>query len=102
MITQRKSKTGWRGRLASIATALLLGMGLTGVPLTASHAATVPPAPTGVKAVKRDNSSATVSWNASAGATSYQVEYQSANTSWTWKTETDYKTKTATSFVSTN
>ncbi|MCL2802426.1 MAG: fibronectin type III domain-containing protein, partial [Micrococcales bacterium] len=61
-----------------------------------------PPAPTGLKAVKRDNTSATVSWNASAGAASYEVEYQSANTSWAWKTETDYKTKTAVSFVSTN
>jgi len=61
---------------------------------------TVPAAPSGVKAVRYASTSATVSWNVVSGATSYEVQYQTPN-SGGWKKDPDYKTKTATSYIST-
>lgn len=60
-----------------------------------------PPAVTGLSAVKKASTTATISWNASSGATSYEVQYQTP-ISGGWKADPDYKTKTATSYVSTD
>jgi len=59
-----------------------------------------PAAPTGLKAVKAGEKTATISWNAVSGATSYEVQYYSQSGA-SWKTDPDYKPKTATSYVST-
>jgi len=59
-----------------------------------------PTAPTGLKAVAKASTTVTVSWNAVSGADSYEVQYQTPNSSG-WKADPDYKTKTATSYIST-
>ncbi|MCL1904273.1 MAG: peptidoglycan DD-metalloendopeptidase family protein [Oscillospiraceae bacterium] len=58
-----------------------------------------PPKPTGLKAVRKSETSATVSWGKVSTATSYEVQFYSRSKGWI--ADTDYKTKTAISYVST-
>ena len=62
--------------------------------------ASVPSAPTGLKATKATDSSAIVSWNSVSGATSYQVQYWRQGMT-DFKDDSDYTNKTATSYTST-
>ena len=55
---------------------------------------TAPSAPTNFKAVYVDNERATLSWSASSGATSYEVQYWSVGSN-AWKTDTSYGSGTS-------
>ena len=63
--------------------------------------APVPPAaPAGVKATQATSTTAAISWSASSGAASYQVQYYS-RTSQAWLTDPDYKNAAAISYTTT-
>lgn len=55
---------------------------------------TAPAAPTNFKAVYVDNARAKLSWSASSGATSYEVQYWSVGSN-AWKTDTSYSSGTS-------
>lgn len=55
---------------------------------------TAPAAPTNFKAVYVDNERAKLSWSASSGATSYEVQYWSVGSN-AWKTDTSYGSGTS-------
>ena len=55
---------------------------------------TAPSAPTNFKAVYVDNERAKLSWSASSGATSYEVQYWSVGSN-AWKTDTSYGSGTS-------
>ena len=55
---------------------------------------TAPAAPTNFKAVYVDNERAKLSWSASSGATSYEVQYWSVGSN-AWKTDTSYSSGTS-------
>lgn len=55
---------------------------------------TAPSAPTNFKAVYVDNARAKLSWSASSGATSYEVQYWSVGSN-AWKTDTSYSSGTS-------
>ena len=55
--------------------------------------------PANFKVTAAENYTATVSWSAVSGATSYEVQYKRAGID--WRTDGDYKTNTATSYTST-
>lgn len=55
---------------------------------------TAPAAPTNFKAVYVDNEQAKLSWSASSGATSYEVQYWSVGSN-AWKTDTSYGSGTS-------
>ncbi len=55
---------------------------------------TTPAAPTNFKAVYVDNERAKLSWSASSGATSYEVQYWSVGSN-AWKTDTSYGSGTS-------
>lgn len=57
-------------------------------------AVTAPAAPTNFKAVYVDNERAKLSWSASSGATSYEVQYWSVGSN-AWKTDTSYGSGTS-------
>ena len=61
---------------------------------------TAPAIPTGLTATANTSASVKISWNAVSGATSYEVQYQTPN-SGGWKTDPDYTTKTAITYIST-
>ena len=65
---------------------------------TTTPTVTVPPIPSGLKLEWTAATTAKVSWNASAGATSYEVEYKVGNGSWT----KSYNYKSGTSYTSTD
>ena len=60
----------------------------------------IPSAPTGFNGVRRNATTATLSWNAVAGATSYEVQFWSRDRD-EWRTDPDFRTSTATSYVTT-
>ena len=58
-----------------------------------------PPAPSGLIAQQGESDSATISWAPVNGAAFYEVEYRRNGID--WRTDADYKVKTATSYIST-
>lgn len=60
----------------------------------------VPDAPKNFTATYKTNESATLSWSASSGATSYRVQYYSISKD-SWTDDSSYTDKTATSYVMT-
>ena len=65
----------------------------------AEEKAAAPAMPANFKVTAAENYTATVSWSAVSGATSYEVQYKRAGID--WRTDGDYKTNTATSYTST-
>ena len=64
----------------------------------AEEKAAAPAMPANFKVTAAENYTATVSWSAVSGATSYEVQYKRAGID--WRTDGDYKTNTATSYTS--
>lgn len=64
-----------------------------------AHTVSAPAMPANFKVTAAENYTATVSWSAVSGATSYEVQYKRAGID--WRTDGDYKTKTSTSYIST-
>lgn len=59
----------------------------------------LPQAPSGLSAKQDESDTASISWNEVNGAAYYEVQYRRSGIN--WKADSDYKTKTATSYIST-
>ena len=59
----------------------------------------LPQAPSGLSAKQDKSDTASISWNAVNGVAYYEVQYRRSGIN--WKADSDYKTKTATSYIST-
>ena len=69
--------------------------------VTKDNASPKPGAVSNLKMARASSSTAKLSWTAGSGAASYEVQYYS-QASGGWKTDPDYKTKTSTSYTTTD
>jgi cell wall-associated NlpC family hydrolase len=69
--------------------------------VTKDNASPKPGAVSNLKMARASSSTAKLSWTAGSGAASYEVQYNSP-VSGGWKTDPDYKTKTSTSYTTTD